>query len=258
MERIKVSIITINYNNAVGLKKTIESVINQTCKDFEYIVIDGGSVDDSKGIIQEYNDKISYWISEKDTGIYQAMNKGWRQASGEYCLFLNSGDYLYDENVIKNAYDLIVSSKADIIYGNLYAFDETQNWISTFTDPISLYYFSNNFIPHPSTFTKKSLLNKLNGFYEHYSILSDWIFFVEAFLAKSTFCRIDLTVSSFYMKGISSGSNVGHLERERVFENELKVLKTDFENFERLRHFDTSILTRIARKLSSIKIKYFK
>ena len=253
-----ISIITINYNNSLGLKKTIESVINQTSHDFEYIVIDGGSNDGTQEIIQEYNDKISYWISEKDTGIYQAMNKGWRQATGEYCLFLNSGDYLYDENVIQSSYNLIANNRADIIYGDLFAFDETQNWISKFTEPISLYYFSNNFIPHPSTFTKRSLLIKLNGFYEHYSILSDWIFFVEAFLSKATFFRIDLTISSFYMKGLSSGSNVGHLEREVVFNNELKFLSNDFDNFKRLNHFDTSILTRIARKISSIKIKYFK
>ncbi len=253
-----ISIITINYNNAVGLRKTIESVISQSNTFFEYIIIDGGSTDGSKEIIETYKNHVSYWVSEKDAGIYQAMNKGWRQATGEYCLFLNSGDYLYNENVIEQSSDLINKNSADIIYGNLFAFDETQSWISTFTNKISLYYFSNNFIPHPSTFTKRSLLIQLNGFHEHYSILSDWTFFIEAFIAKAIFSRIDLTISAFYMKGISSGSKKGLYEREQIFENELKFLREDFRNFKRLRHFDTSILTRIARKLSSIKIKYFK
>lgn len=251
-----ISIITINYQNKDGLAKTISSVVSQSYKDFEFLVIDGGSSDGSKELIESYTDKITYWISEKDNGIYHAMNKGWKAATGEYCLFLNSGDYLYNKKVMQNAYDLITNNKADIIYGDLYAFDEKQNWVSSFTDPISLYYFSHSFIPHPSTFTKRSLLIKLNGFYEHYSILSDWIFFIEAFIAKALFCRIDLTVSAFYMKGISSSSNIGHLEKIGVFENELKFLKNDFDNFKRLKHFDTSILTRIAGKISALKIKY--
>ena len=83
------SIITINFNNCDGLRRTIESVVNQTNDNYEYIVIDGGSTDGSVDVIQKYSDRISYWVSEKDDGIYNAMNKGVRHAHGDYCLFLN-------------------------------------------------------------------------------------------------------------------------------------------------------------------------
>lgn len=87
---VKLSIITVSYNNVSGLRKTIESVLNQSSKDFEYIVIDGGSTDGSVELIKQHGDKIAYWVSEKDAGIYNAMNKGIRQAKGEYYQFLNS------------------------------------------------------------------------------------------------------------------------------------------------------------------------
>ena len=91
---MKLSIVTINYNDAIGLERTIQSVITQTFKDFEYIIIDGNSTDGSKEIIKKYSEKIQVAISEPDTGIYNAMNKGAALAKGEYLLFLNSGDNL--------------------------------------------------------------------------------------------------------------------------------------------------------------------
>jgi glycosyltransferase involved in cell wall biosynthesis len=99
---MKLSIITINYNNAEGLKRTIESVTGQTFRDFEYIVIDGGSTDGSTDVINEYADHISYWVSELDKGIYNAMNKGVAAAHGEYCNFLNSGDIYYNNEILAN------------------------------------------------------------------------------------------------------------------------------------------------------------
>ena len=91
----KLSIITINLNNYLGLEKTIKSVICQTFDNYEFIIIDGGSKDLSIDIIKRYENKVTFWISESDSGIYNAMNKGIRFAKGEFCLFLNSGDYLY-------------------------------------------------------------------------------------------------------------------------------------------------------------------
>lgn len=96
---MKLSIITINYNNKEGLKRTAESVKRQRCKDFEYIVVDGDSSDGSKEVMQEYADTIDIAISEKDTGIYNAMNKGVKVAQGEFLLFLNSGDWLNSTDV---------------------------------------------------------------------------------------------------------------------------------------------------------------
>ena len=115
---MKISIITINYNDAKGLKRTIESVKSQIYKDFEHIIIDGDSCDGSKDIINENAELFSYWCSESDRGRYNAMNKGIAHASGDYLLFLNSGDYLSDDNVLKD-FSMSLSNK-DIVYGDLF------------------------------------------------------------------------------------------------------------------------------------------
>jgi len=111
------SIISINLNNVAGLQKTIESVWPQTFTDYEYIIIDGGSTDGSIDIIKKYSDKITYWISEKDNGIYHAMNKGIEVAKGDYCLFLNSGDWLVDKKILENVFSN--NHSEDILYGDM-------------------------------------------------------------------------------------------------------------------------------------------
>ena len=112
----KLSIITINYNNKTGLIKTFESVDRQMWTDFEYIVIDGGSTDGGKELIEQ-NPKITYWVSEKDSGVYQAMNKGIRKANGDYIIFMNSGDFFYDSTVLEKVQHQFLS-EIDILYGN--------------------------------------------------------------------------------------------------------------------------------------------
>ena len=102
-----ISIITINYNNASGLEKTIRSVVEQTYNEYEYIIIDGASLDKSKEVIQEYQRYIDFWCSEKDSGIYNAMNKGIQKASGEYLLFLNSGDVLNNSAVLADIHGFL-------------------------------------------------------------------------------------------------------------------------------------------------------
>ena len=116
----KLTIITINYNNLEGLKRTVESVLNQTWQEFEYIVIDGGSNDGSAEYIESQSEHIDYWVSEPDKGIYNAMNKGIAKARGEYLLFLNSGDHLYSAKVLEENYGKIADF--DLIYFNLRKF----------------------------------------------------------------------------------------------------------------------------------------
>ncbi len=126
----KLSIITVNFNNATGLQKTFDSVFEQTFKDFEYIIVDGGSTDGSEEIIERNRDKINYWVSEKDKGVYHAMNKGMAKASGDYLLFLNSGDHFKDENIL-----LEVMPELDgtgIVYGNIFLVESlTKSWNKT-------------------------------------------------------------------------------------------------------------------------------
>ena len=112
-----VVIITVNFNHKEGLKNTIVSVINQkSFNDYEFIVIDGGSSDGSKDIIEKYARHIDYWVSEKDEGIYNGMNKGIRVAKGDYLIFMNSGDTFYNDHVLKDVF--CVDRNADFITGN--------------------------------------------------------------------------------------------------------------------------------------------
>ena len=115
---IQFSVITINFNNASGLEKTIQSVINQTYKNFEYIIIDGDSTDSSKDKIKKYSSSITHFVSEKDYGIYDAQNKGIKIAKGNYLIFLNSGDCFSDSTVLERVEKITTGKQAKLIYGN--------------------------------------------------------------------------------------------------------------------------------------------
>lgn len=120
-DNVKISIITVVYNSEKYIEATIQSIINQTYKNFEYIIIDGNSKDKTIDIIKSYEDKISYWISEPDEGLYDAMNKGIKIAKGDYLLFINSGDKLYDSTTLEKIFN---NEEADIYYGDTIIINE--------------------------------------------------------------------------------------------------------------------------------------
>ncbi len=212
---MKLSIITINLNNKDGLQKTIESVVNQTFKDYEYIVIDGASTDGSVDVIEQYADKITYWVSESDKGIYNAMNKGILQAKGEYCLFLNSGDYLLENKVLADFFSFDI--KEDIVYGKLYLwYNEYEKSMKEYSDCLNFSYFLYETLPHPATFIKKDLFTK-NGLYiDSYKIVSDWAFFVLNICKFNCSYRyVPLCLSVFDMYGMSSTADPEILKNEK-------------------------------------------
>lgn len=209
----KLSIITINYNDADGLKKTIESVINQSFRDFEYIVIDGNSTDGSKEVLEKYKDKIDIAISEPDSGIYNAMNKGASHATGEYLLFLNSGDNLHNNEVLTKLFDL--SPEADIISCITLNYGEKISYLKYPPHLISLYTFVYGSLPHPSSIIKKEIFNKTGGYLEDYRIISDKCFFIDALLInRASYSFTDIVLTDFNRNGIST--NKGHLESEKM------------------------------------------
>ena len=208
---MKLSIITINFNDRVGLDKTIQSVINQTYRDFEYIVIDGASTDGSVDVIKKYADRLTHWVSEPDTGIYNAMNKGTRLAQGEYCLYLNSGDFLAADDVLEKAFSHNFTE--DIVSCDLELFDERNVYVQKPPRHISLFTFTNGSLPHPSTFIKRNILEELGGYNESYRIMSDWCFFLEALIRKQCSYRVlDFLLSKFNCFGISSTSKFDNSE----------------------------------------------
>ena len=112
---MKLSVITVNFNDAQGLERTIKSVISQTFRDYEFIIIDGGSTDSSIDVIKKYEDHINFWVSEPDGGIYQGMNKGLSHAKGDYVNFMNGGDSFHAPDVLETIFSL--NTEADIITG---------------------------------------------------------------------------------------------------------------------------------------------
>jgi glycosyltransferase involved in cell wall biosynthesis len=194
----KLSIITINLNNAAGLLKTVESVRAQTYRDFEHIIIDGGSTDESVNVIKKFENGFAYWVSELDGGIYKGMNKGTRIAKGEYCLYLNSGDYLYNNKVLEKVFK--ERFREDIVYGD---------WIQ---EKLKKRYFQKNYINfpcfrlcHQSVFIKHSLLKKLNGYSEQFKLASDWHFFMRAiFVYGIGYRHIPIKIAVYNADGITS------------------------------------------------------
>ena len=213
---MKLSIITINFNDAQGLEKTIQSVINQTYTDFEYIVVDGASTDDSVDVINKYSDKLTHWVSEPDTGIYNAMNKGTRMASGEYCLYLNSGDFLADNDVLEKAFNYNFTE--DIVSCICLDFDKKHEWLKIPPTNVSLFTFIGGSLPHPTTFIKRGLINRLGGYKEEYRIMSDWCFFLDAMIIhKSSYRTLDVVLSKFNCFGISSTSSCTETAKTTIY-----------------------------------------
>ena len=233
-----ISIITINYNDKVGLERTLKSVTNQTYKNVEYIVIDGDSTDGSKELIEHYNDKINYWISEPDKGIYNAMNKGILKAKGQYLLFINSGDEFFSEAVLNENFKFV--NTYDLIYFNINVVGEQESFIKKYPPKITFSYLYHDTLPHPATFIKKELFDKIGFYDENLNIVSDWKWFIIA-LGKynATYQHYDSVLSTFYFDGISSKKeNIEKLLKERtlVLNNEFSIFKEETEEYIHLKN----------------------
>lgn len=231
----KLSIITINYNNLEGLKKTVESVVNQTWKELEYIVIDGGSTDGSATYIESQKEYFDYWVSEPDKGIYNAMNKGIKVATGEYLLFLNSGDVLYNNDVLLETKKSLLLDM-DILYGDLWIISRLgKGFRNSYPDFIDFSFLKQTSLGHPSTFIKRELFYTYGLYRTDLKIVSDWAFFIEVFcLHKVSHCKIGHIIATFYEGGLSTATvdDQQHIEeRKKVLIEMFDVYDASFEEF---------------------------
>ena len=232
---MKISIITVNYNDKVGLEKTIQSVLSQENATFEFVVIDGNSSDGSKDVIEKYKDRINYWVSEPDSGIYNAMNKGIKAATGDYLLFLNSGDWLYANDAMAKV-DILIDGKSDIYYGNaVFKFDKKDK-IVKYDEKISFHFFTHNSFCHQATFIKKQLFYDIFFYNEQLKIVSDWEFFVYAICIKNVSHHyIDVIVANYDLQGISSRPETEDLkknERQQVYSKYFPMFIEDYKHIE--------------------------
>ena len=261
---MKISIITVNYNNKKGLERTLQSVVGQTFTDYEHIVIDAGSTEGSKEIIEQNAQLFSYWVSEKDAGVYNGMNKGIAKAKGEYCFFLNSGDWLVNEHVLANI-DNYLSSDFDIIYGNLIKINpatrkETE---CKYPEKLTFNHFYIHTLPHQGSFIKTSLFSEIGMYDEEYRITADWAFFILAICKfNKSYKYVDIAISYFILDGIGSiESNWENVksERKHFLEKHFNIFTVDYKayndikNLQVLRYwniFKKTFLYVILKKLS--------
>ncbi len=222
------SIITINYNNKRGLQNTIDTVLLQSYKDFEWILIDGCSDDGSKEIIVNNSSLFAYWCSEKDGGIYNGMNKGILHSKGDYLLFLNSGDCLNGDILHK----CVPQLTKDIVVGRVK--DQQNNKLSynycnkDFT-AASLYQYS---FPHQAVFIKRYLFERYGLYDESYKLLSDWKFFIDSVVWGKTSIRFISDIVSIIEPGGVSSTNKSlyNSEKQRLIDSEFPPLLHDDMN----------------------------
>lgn len=247
---MKISIITVNYNNLGGLKKTLESVTCQSVKDYEWIVIDGMSTDGSKELLEEYSDTIDYWVSEKDHGIYEAMNKGIKIAKGDYLQFLNSGDSLADPDIIKRFCER--HNTEDVIYGNAIIVDGNDDEVKRFHAPdfVKFSYFFGHALNHQATFFSKRCFKDYH-YNEENRIASDIELYMYLMYNHYTFQKWNEYVVRFDNSGLSSRKAKDEFAGivDRVL---AKGIKADYQELIQFRDVDLAIM--IKRIINSNRI----
>lgn len=201
---MKISIITIGLNNKNGYEATLASIAKQSYEQYELIIVDGGSTDGSLETIRRFSKHISILISEKDKGIFNAMNKGISKASGEFCLFLNSGDTFHNADVLQQCVNRL--SDADFYSGHLQRFNKKKHWVNHAPRQITAAFLAQKALSHPSTFIRTQIL-KERPYNENLKIVADWEEMVyELLLNGRSYQQLDLIISDFNVEGISSSS----------------------------------------------------
>jgi len=222
---MKVSIITIVYNNKSTITDCIESVQNQTYGDIEHIVIDGGSTDGTKELIEKHRDKLAVFISEKDNGLYDALNKGIKHATGDIIGILHSDDIYYDKYSIALVVNRFKISGADLLYGNgLYISKESEKTKRIYdSKPFDKKYLKYGWIPlHTTIYVKREVFDK-HGFYSlKYSIASDYDISLRWFTDDSLKKEY---INQYLVKMRLGGkSTSGHLQQKKSTED-LEIIK---------------------------------
>ncbi|MDO5571255.1 MAG: glycosyltransferase family 2 protein [Bacteroidales bacterium] len=250
---MQLTIITINYNNIDGFIKTAESIKNQIYKEFEWIVIDGGSNDGFINKISSYRNLITNLVSEKDKGIYDAMNKGITLSSGKYLHFLNSGDVYHDDLVLKSIFTK--ENDCDYIYGNANFINQKKIIKKIYPLKLDMYFFFTDNICHQSLFFKKDLFDRFGLYNIQYKICSDWIFLLETIIRNnSSYKKYDLVVVDYDTTGVSSLNQDKNLyERRLYFAQNFKPFLSDYDE---LRTFKNDKLYSIAQKLKTRKFLF--
>lgn len=202
---MKLSIITIAYNNIVGLKDTYESIRRQTFRDFEWIIVDGGSTDGTKEFLREHDSEIAWWCSEPDKGVYNAQNKGTQHAQGEYSIYMNSGDSFFADDVLEHLFEK--EYDVDVVYGNwMLVYENGKRVLGRAPEAVDLAYFFYNNMCHQAMLIRTAIV-KERPYDETFKIYADWEEWLALYVQGRKFERTNVTVCNFLVGGLSTGDD---------------------------------------------------
>ena len=256
------SIITINRNNAAGLEKTLQSVAAQTYKEFEYIVVDGASTDGSVEVIKQNEPEFVHlkWVSEPDSGIYNAMNKGIRMASGDYIQILNSADCLATPDVTDRMLKALEEKgMPSILYGNMVkCFSDGRRMVDKCFagQEITMLGMFTGTLNHDPAYIRRDLFEKYGYYDESLKIVSDWKWYLQAIILGGEKPQyVDMDVTHFDMTGISeTNKKLDKTERKQVLEQMFPhAVLADYEKFA----FPIDQIKRLQRHPWAYKMVWF-
>ena len=199
----KVSVITVVYNGIAHLEQTIQSVINQTYENIEYIIIDGGSTDGTVALLEKYDEHIEYWTSEEDSGIYDAMNKGIAKATGEIVGLINADDW-YEQDAVRKVVETFLHSGAGVVHGSMNIVKENGTNFLKYAQKNVDNLKKGMVLNHSTIFAKRELYVEHGSFDTNYKIVADWEKMLQWWLADVTFVAVDDEIASFRIGGVSS------------------------------------------------------
>lgn len=254
----KISIITINYNNKAGLENTINSVLSQTWKGFEFIIIDGGSNDGGVATIEKYKDQLAYYISEPDKGVYCAMNKGIRAAQGDFVFFLNSGDLFYDDRVLERIETHLDKATARIHYGDVIYQEAHAQIPRTFPDQLTFEFFIKDNINHQACFIDRLLFHEIFFYNEDYKIVSDWEFLIYAICNRNiTYKHTPQLISTYDTTGMSSdlaNRDAMNADKDKTIQKYFPLFIEDYNYLQQLRNKKVEQFLFIKRYPAAYKV----
>jgi glycosyltransferase involved in cell wall biosynthesis len=216
---MKLSIVTITFNDLKGLQDTYRSIRNQTFHDYEWVVVDGGSKDGTREFLQEHDSEIAWWCSEPDKGVYNAQNKGTQKAKGEYCIYMNSGDSFHADDVLEKIFER--ETDADIIYGDwMFVYEDGKVWDLAAPEVADMAFFYDSNICHQAMFVKTQLVLS-RPYDETMKVYADWDEWLALCMQGKKFERRDIIVCDFLFGGLSTDEMSKELKEERRTEIEM-------------------------------------
>jgi len=247
---MRVSVITVCYNAIQGIEKTITSVLSQSYPEIEYIVIDGGSKDGTVDVIQKYADRIDYFVSEPDGGIYDAMNKGIRVAAGGWITFLNASDTYYSSQSIEAVFSREIPSDIDVVYGYQV---HSYGYGKFVRKQLPLTFFSTGMpFGHESSFVRAEVM-KHDGFDIRYRIAADYNFFYQLYMSGGHFMPVDVIVADFESAEGVSSSDTTVLQTHR----ESSMINGTYTTFQHKKQLISKYVRMMLKKLLSVFLNDF-